>query len=116
MAQGKANTEMEEIYQEFKELVNMTPGQIEKHLATEESKKVGFKEEEGGESVGHQSGQKIIHIKNKKKADLTEEDYAHMRKVIGYIKRHSAQKPNGDISDTPWRYSLMNWGHDPEKK
>ena len=20
-----------------------------------------------------------------------------------------------DVEDTPWRYSLMNWGHDPAK-
>ena len=38
-----------------------------------------------------------------------------MRKVVGYIKRHSAQKPGGDIENTPWRFSLMNWGHDPMK-
>lgn len=94
----------------------MTPQQIEKHLETEESKKVGFKEEESSESIGHQSGKKIIAIKHKKKADLDDDDFAHMRKVISYIKRHSAQKPKGDINDTPWRYSLMNWGHDPEKE
>ena len=25
------------------------------------------------------------------------------------------QKPSGAVSDSPWRYSLMNWGHDPTK-
>jgi len=38
-----------------------------------------------------------------------------MRKVVGYVARHSEQRPGGDVHDTPWRYSLMNWGHDPEK-
>jgi hypothetical protein len=33
--------------------------------------------------------------------------------VVGYIHRHLAQRPAGDISQTHWRYSLMNWGHDP---
>lgn len=42
-------------------------------------------------------------------------DCAHMKKVNGYVARHSAQRPDGDVSDTPWRYSLMNWGHDPLK-
>ena len=50
-----------------------------------------------------------------KKADLTEDDAAHMRKVVGYLHRHLAQKPSGDVSESPWRYSLMNWGHDPTK-
>ena len=44
-----------------------------------------------------------------------EDDYAHMRKVIGYVHRHTAQRPGGDVTDTRWRYSLMNWGHDPLK-
>ena len=48
-----------------------------------------------------------------KKADLSDDDVAHMRKVSGYVKRHVAQRPSGDVSDTAWRYSLMNWGHDP---
>ena len=40
-----------------------------------------------------------------------------MRKVAGYVKRHQAQRPkHEDIEDSRWRYSLMNWGHDPLKK
>jgi hypothetical protein len=35
--------------------------------------------------------------------------------VVGYIHRHLAQRPSGDVSQTPWRHSLMNWGHDPLK-
>ena len=50
-----------------------------------------------------------------KKADLTDDDRAHMRKVVGYVHRHLAQWPDGDVTETPWRYSLMNWGHDPLK-
>jgi hypothetical protein len=36
-----------------------------------------------------------------------------MHKVVGYVHRHLAQRPSGDVTDTAWRYSLMNWGHDP---
>ena len=32
-----------------------------------------------------------------------------------YAKRHLAQRPHDKIGDSPWRYSLMNWGHDPAK-
>ncbi len=49
------------------------------------------------------------------KSELTDDDYSHMRKVIGYAHRHLAQRPSGDISESAWRYSLMNWGHDPCK-
>ena len=84
-------------------------------LATEESEKVGFKASEGSESVGHQSGKKIVALLGKTETKFTSGDIVHARKVVGYIHRHLAQRPGGDISETHWRYSLMNWGHDPLK-
>ncbi len=100
-------------YAEFRAAVNMTASELEKWLDTDESKQVGQKSPDGGESVGHDSGRKIVQVLRTKKADLTRADEAHMRKVVGYVKRHSAQRPDGDVTDTRWRYSLMNWGHDP---
>ena len=103
-------------YEEFNRLVNLAPKALEQWLDTDESKSVGWKGDDGkgtGESVGHESGRRIVAIKHTNKADLKEEDYNHMRKVCGYIKRHSAQRPDGDVTETHWRYSLMNWGHDP---
>lgn len=104
------------IVKEFRKEVNMTPAALEKHLETDESKKVGYKAHEGDESVGHKSGERIIELLHKKQDDLTEDDLKHMHKVVGYIHRHMAQRPDGDIEDTNWRTSLMNWGHDPLKK
>ena len=98
---------------DFKQAVNMTPKALAAWLETSESKKVGFKSTEGGESVGHQSGKKILILLDKPNAGFTDDDLAHARKVVGYIHRHLAQRPAGDISQTHWRYSLMNWGHDP---
>ena len=109
------------IAKSFHEAVNMTPAALERWLATEDSKSVGWADgankhdASGPESVGHQEGRRILEIKHRKKAELTEEDYAHMRKVVGYVHRHMAQKPSGDVEHTRWRYSLMNWGHDPLK-
>jgi len=48
--------------------------------------------------------------------ELTNEDYAQMRKVTGYVHRHLAQGPQHDLERSRWRYSLMNWGHDPMKE
>lgn len=100
---------------EFDDLVNMTAKELDEFLGTDDSKDVGQKKE-GGESTGHESGRRIVEILRTKKADLSDADYEHMRKVVGYCKRHLAQRPDGDITDTKWRYSLMNWGHDPKKK
>ena len=84
-------------------------------LKTEESKAVGFKSTKGGESVGHLSGKKIVEMLEKPESEFSDEDVAHARKVVGYIHRHLAQRPAGDIAGTHWRYSPMNWGHDPQK-
>ena len=105
----------DDTYAEFSDAVNMTASELEKWLGTEESKAVGQKPSGGGESVGHDSGRRIVALLRTRKGDLTEADEAHMRKVVGYVHRHLAQRPDGDVRDTPWRRSLMNWGHDPLK-
>jgi hypothetical protein len=103
------------VHDEFGDSVNMTAKEIEDWLGTDESKKVGQKSGDG-ESTGHASGHRIVDILRTKKADLDDDDVAQMRKVNGYVKRHLAQRPSGDVSETAWRYSLMNWGHDPTNK
>lgn len=100
---------------EFRAAVNMTAAELEKWLGTDEAREVGQKPAGGGESVGHDSGRKIVKILHAGKAGLSEADEEHMRKVLGYVHRHPAQRPSGDVRETRWRYSLMNWGHDPLK-
>ena len=104
----------DEIWDEWKDLVNMAPKELEDWLETEESKKVG--DSEDGESTGHASGRKIVEILRTNKDDLSDGQWEHMGKVVAYIKRHTAQGgPNEDAGHSDWRYSLMNWGHDPLK-
>jgi hypothetical protein len=105
----------QETYTEFSEAVNMTATELRTWLDTEQAQEVGQKKGDHDESTGHESGRHILEILGAHKADLSEDDYAHMRKVVGYVKRHLAQRPDGDVTDTRWRYSLMNWGHDPLK-
>lgn len=103
----------EETWSEFRDCVNMAPQELEDWLDTEKSKSVG--DSDGGESTGHRSGRRIVEIKRTNKDDLTDSQWEHMDKVVGYIHRHLAQRPDGHVEDTDWRYSLMNWGHDPLK-
>lgn len=102
------------VLEEFQQNVNMTAKEIENWLKTDESKSVGQKDG-NQESIGHESGRHIIDILHKKEANYTEDDLSQMQRVVSYIKRHSAQKPSSEIEDSRWRYSLMNWGHDPLK-
>jgi len=104
------------IRKEFDRLANLTQAELKAWLKTPESRKVGMVRRGETESVGRQSAKTILAIRDKPAADLTDADYRHMKKVIGYCRRHLAQRPWGDITNTRWRWSLMNWGHDPLRR
>jgi hypothetical protein len=97
----------------FGDAANMAPAQLKKWLDSDESRSVGDSGGSGTESTGHEMGRHIVELRAKKAADLDADDYTRMRKVVGYVHRHLAQRPKGDVAETKWRYSLMNWGHDP---
>jgi len=102
----------EAIWKDFGEAVNMTPATLERWLATDDSRSVGWTHDGEGEAVGHQEGRRIVEMKHKTEAGLSDDDYAQMRKVVGYVRRHLAQGgPAEDTEHSRWRYSLMNWVH-----
>ena len=101
----------EEIWEEWRALVNMAPKEIEDWLETDASKSVGA-DSGDGESKGRKSARRIVEIKRTNKDDLSESDWDHMGEVVGYIKRHGAQVPD-DPEDSDWARSMKNWGHDP---
>ncbi len=106
-----APPDREAIAAAFHAAVNMPADELEAWLVTPESLRVGQKKD-GGESVGHASGRRIVVILRTPARALTDGDYAHMRKTIGFVRRHRAQEP-ANIVTSRWRWSLMNWGHDP---
>lgn len=107
-----SSKDRETIWTEWRDLVNMSPAELEGWLKTEESKSVGDRDE--SESTGHRSGRRIVDIKRTKKDDLSDDQWRHMAEVVGYIRRHCSQGgPEADVETSAWRYSLMNWGHDP---
>lgn len=111
---------LRDIRDEFHQVVNMTPSALRRWLESETSRSVGMTSEGDkvtapgdGEAVGHAMGDRILELKGKRQAEMDDGDYQAMRKVIGYVHRHLAQRPKGEIQDSRWRHSLMNWGHDP---
>lgn len=109
MASSKTH---DEIWEEWRDLVNMAPKELEDWLETDESKSVG--DNDDGESTGHKSGRRIVEITRTNKDDISDDQWDLMATVVGYIKRHLSQGgPNEDVESSRWRYSLMNWGHDP---
>ncbi|SKA35473.1 DUF3140 domain-containing protein [Consotaella salsifontis] len=103
------------VAKEFGQVVNMSADELRDWLTTDESRSVGWTRKGESESVGHQSGRRIVDILGKDPSDLSDADYDHMNKVVGYCRRHLAQRPGRNVASSRWRYSLMNWGHDPLK-
>ena len=109
-----AALDREKVRAAFAAAVNMDAAEIEAWLETEESRRVGQVKAGESESVGRRSGRRIAAILMTPEPELTEEDYVHMRKVCGFVRRHRAQEP-ANVVTSRWRWSLMNWGHDPLK-
>lgn len=116
-----------DVIKEFNELVNMTADELDKWLKSEDSTSSGWTNGEEGETVGHDSGNKISAILRRnpdKKADkYTDQDLQHMRKVVSYNKRHLAQeshlkekKTDDELRQTKSYRSLKNWGCDILKR
>ena len=100
------------IARDFAALVNLDAAELESWLEGEESRSVGQRTADG-DSIGRASG-RIVAILRTAAAERSEADYAQMRKVVGFIRRRRAQQP-ANIFTSRWRWSLMNWGHDPVK-
>lgn len=117
--------EDQEVIAEFNEYVNVTASELDKWLKSDDSSKAGWhKDGGGGESVGQESGHKIVEIlktnPDKDPEKYTDDQIQHMRKVASYCKRHLAQESKGlrekeveEAKKTKSYISLMNWGHDP---
>lgn len=117
-----------QVIREFNEVVNMTADELSKWLKDSKSGEAGWsKDDESGETIGHDSGRKITEIlksnPDKKPDKYTDDQIQHMRKVVAYCKRHLAQeksslenKSTEEAKKTKSYISLKNWGHDPLKK
>ncbi|EFQ35790.1 DNA-binding protein [Colletotrichum graminicola M1.001] len=116
----------DEVVSEFNEYVNMTADELESWLKSDDSNSAGWPKDDAegdGETVGHDSGRKIVEIlqanPDKKEDEYTDDQVEHMRKVVAYCKRHLAQesksnseKSTEDVKKTKSYASLKNWGHD----
>ncbi|PIQ22785.1 MAG: DNA-binding protein [Cytophagales bacterium CG18_big_fil_WC_8_21_14_2_50_42_9] len=105
----------EDVYAEFYSQVNLSAQELENWLKTATSKIP----DEGSELeliIDKKISRKVARILRKKKYMLTKGDYAGMEQVSNAIQNIYQKKPRADISESNWRYALMNLGHDPEKQ
>ncbi|KZF26160.1 hypothetical protein L228DRAFT_235265 [Xylona heveae TC161] len=98
----------------------MSAGELKDWLGSDESVGSGWSKDDGsGETIGHESGRKIIQIleKNPSKdpSKYDQDDIDHMRRVVAYNKRHLAQEETAKQNTDSKSYkSLKNWGHDAQ--
>lgn len=97
----------------FARIINMTPREIEAWHATPQSASVG-QDSGDGVSVGVKAGQRTLQLLRIKRAPNAD-DLKHMRRVVNFINRQVLLSPRQNRETSRWRYSLMNWGHDPLK-
>jgi hypothetical protein len=115
MCEGMTSSSaVDEVWEDWKRTVNMTAREIEKFLGTEKSRMVAERSF-GAAWTAEEAAGTVITLLRSPKADLTPDDAEAMRTVVGFVRRHLADRPRGDVRETRWRYLLMNWGHDPLK-
>lgn len=118
---GGEITTNEDLYQEWKKLVNMSATELEKFKNTPEGKKAGLtktKAKQLGISSGQESSEWILKMKNTDVKNWTPEMWKWATKQVAFIKRMSGVK--GDLFDennkkTRKHTSLLIWGNNPVK-
>lgn len=111
------NEDNDALVDSFFSAVNMSADELRSWLANPESKESGQKPENGGKSIGYQSGQKILSILSKDRSTFDSSDYEQMKRTVSYIARHKGEGPSKDGDElTNSTKSLKNWGFNPLKK
>jgi len=120
------DSEKQEKYKKWNQLVNMSASELQKFIDSEEGQEAGLSRKEAGDAgsgggkitSGRDSARAIVRMLQKKKEDWTSNDWEWVGKQISFISRMRGNEgPNRDDKGRPTRklLSLKIWGHDPEK-
>ncbi|MBE7324394.1 DUF3140 domain-containing protein [Nocardioides sp. Y6] len=97
----------------WQRVVNCSAAEIEEWHTTAESAAVGTRRPGDRWSVGQLAGMRTSELLEMPLEEWTASEWAHVRRVTGFVRRHRAQWPRGDVAGSRWRHALRNWGHDP---
>lgn len=109
----------EEVYREWKKLVNMSASELRNFMGSSLGKKAGLTKEQAakqGIGYGRESARAIIRMKGKPVSKWTGTDWQWARRQVSFIKRMKGNKgPLEDLEGEPTRktLSLLIWGHNP---
>ncbi len=113
--------EKSKIYEQWKDLVNMSKAELQKFYNSVEGKKAGLSSEEAkslGIDNGRTSARWIMKMKDVPFVNWTDEMWRWAKKQINFIKRMSGNRGalyNDKGVKTRKHTSLLIWGHNPEK-
>ena len=113
--------EKEKIYEQWKELVNMSKPELQKFYNSVEGKQAGLTDSEAKElgiDNGRTSARWIMKMKDVPFVNWTDDMWRWAKKQINFIKRMSGNKGslyNEKGTKTRKHTSLLIWGHNPEK-
>ncbi len=102
-----------EVASAWRAVITVPPEALEEWLTTPESFSVGSRAPGQRHSVGQLAGMRTLELLEIPDDEWGESDVAHARRTLGFVRRHRAQWPAGDVSGRRWRHALRNWGHDP---
>lgn len=121
-------SERKELWPKWRKLINVTPSEIERFLATPEGKAAGLSRKEAskaGIARGRDSGRALIRMLPKggrsyeqAEKNWTDSDWEWAKRQYGFISRMKGAKgplyKDGEM--TRKLTSLLIWGHDPRKR
>ncbi len=104
--------DVDELWEEFHRVVNMTSRELRDWLQT---RSAGEDAEALPDEAGTERGQHVLAILGKRKSDLTDDDLRVMRGVVDTITSQRRDDLEPTAGQASWRHRLMTLGHDPLK-
>jgi hypothetical protein len=99
-------------WENFHRVVNMSSRELQSWLAVEGA---GETTESLPEHAGPPLGHRVLDILGKRRADLTDDDVAVMRRVVDKVVAKRGEELDAVVDDDRERRRLMDLGHDPLK-
>ena len=112
MKPRETGAELDALWDDFHDVVNMTSRELRDWLMVRSS---GEETEPIPQDAGTQTGRHVLAILGKRKVDLTDDDTRVMRRVVSVVRSERNAQLDPAAGQAAWRHRLMTLGHDPLK-
>ena len=112
MARTSSDPELDDVWQDFHRVVNMTSRELRDWLRTANADETT---EPLPEEIDDSLGWRVADVLSKRKTDLTDDDVEVMRQVIDTIRAEIGEEGDErvlDLTDAELRERLLSVGHD----